>query len=68
MHFHVYRKSYNSHTGDPLEPVEVGIALDYMQARAVKWEDQKQFRLPSADRGLMHDWQKRMCNDDSHTR
>jgi len=66
MHFHTIRRDYDTRTGKDLPPVEIGIALDFAQACAVVVQDEKQFRVPSADRFVLHDWCKHPCHDDNH--
>lgn len=66
MHFHVIRRDYDTRTGHDLPPIEVGIADEFTDARAVVVQDEKQFRLPTSDRFLLHDWCKHPCHDDSH--
>lgn len=63
MHYHVLRVSYNTSSGKELEPVDVGTAYDSLQTRTIAAADGQQFRLPSANRFLLHDWKTRGCNE-----
>jgi len=66
MHYHVSRKDYDTRTGDDLPAADLGIAADFAQATALTVQDSKQFRVPSADRFVLHDWSRTPCHDDSH--
>jgi hypothetical protein len=66
MHYHVIREDYNSRSGQPLEPVDIGIALDYFGAKVAATQDEKQFKVPGADRGIIHLWTPKKCVVDGH--
>jgi hypothetical protein len=65
-HYHITRLDYNNRTGQPMDSVGLGIRSTYAEGRAVSVQDEKQFRLPGAERWITHEWTVQSCSEDSH--
>lgn len=61
MHYHVTRVDYDSRTGRNQNPVELATVADWGERNLVVAADEQQFRLPSADRFVFHDYRTRPC-------
>lgn len=64
MHYHVTRADFNTRTGRPSGAAWLGIGCDYRGARALEIQDAKQFRVPGAERFILHEWRMRGCHND----
>jgi len=63
MHFHVTRTDYDTRNGHESDPVEIGTAPTFRDCQQLTVSDAKQFRNPSADRFILHQYARRQCSE-----
>ena len=69
MHYHVTRHDYNTRTDQPMDIVGVGHPTEtYAEAKDLIIQDEKQFRVPTAERWILHRWEVRPCSVGNHLR
>lgn len=61
MHYHVIRVDYDTRNGHEATPVDLGVTSTYQEYRLASDADAKQFRLPSSDRFILHEYRCRPC-------